>query len=336
MINYIIIAILLVFSALFSGLTLGLMSLSAPELKRKMSLGDKKAEKVYSIRRRGNLLLTTLLIGNVAINSALSIFLGSIASGFMAGLIATGLIVIFGEIAPQAIFSRFALSLGAKTAWLVRIFIIVLYPISWPIAWVLNKTLGEEMATIYSKQELMKIVEEHKAAKRSDVGVDEERIVKGALTFSDKLVKDVMTPKSVVEAFEASTKIDKEFLAKLKNTGHSRFPVYKDKLDNIIGILHLARLVGGESMGKKIERFIIREVLFVDENKKLEVVFDAFLTSHQHMSMVINEFGSVVGIITLENILEEIINLEIVDEFDKHKDLRKFAKKQRVKDRKTI
>jgi len=99
------------------------MSLSASELKRKMTLGSTEAKKVYAVRRRGNLLLTTLLIGNVAVNSALAIFLGSVASGVVAGLIATGLIVIFGEIMPQAIFSRYALSLGAKVDWLVKIFI---------------------------------------------------------------------------------------------------------------------------------------------------------------------------------------------------------------------
>ena len=108
--NYLIIVLLLIFSALFSGLTLGLMSLSAPELKRKMSLGDRAAAKVYRVRRRGNLLLTTLLVGNVAINSTLSIFLGSIASGVIAGLIATALIFLFGEIIPQAYLSRSVLN----------------------------------------------------------------------------------------------------------------------------------------------------------------------------------------------------------------------------------
>jgi len=334
MLNYLIIVILLIFSALFSGLTLGLMSLSAPELKRKMSLGDKDAKKVYAVRKRGNLLLTTLLIGNVAINSALAIFLGSIAPGLIAGLIATALIVVFGEIMPQAVFSRFALLLGAKIAWLVRIFIIILYPISWPIAWALNKALGEEMTTIYSKQELMKIVEEHKATKASDVDVDEERIVKGALTFSDKVVKDVMTPRSVVKAFESSQKIDKTFLNTLSKSDHSRIPIYKDNLDNIIGILYLTKLVGERTIGKSIGRFADKKVLFVDENKKLNIVFNAFLNSHKHMFIVNNEFGDVVGIITLENILEEIIKLEIMDEFDKHKDLRELAKKKRSKRKK--
>jgi metal transporter CNNM len=336
MLNYLIVIILLIFSALFSGLTLGLMSLSAPELKRKVALGDKDAKKVYPVRKQGNLLLTTLLIGNVAINAALSIFLGSIASGLTAGLTATALIVVFGEITPQAVFSRFALSLGAKTAWLVRIFIIILYPISWPIAWVLNKTLGEEMVTIYSKQELMKIVEEHKATKASDVDVDEERIVKGALTFSDKLVKDVMTPRSVIKAFESSQKIDRKLLNLLSKSDHSRFPIYKEKLDNVIGILYLTKLVGEKSIAKSIGRFADKKVLFVDENKKLNLVFNAFLNSHQHMFIVTNEFGSVVGLITLENILEEIIKLEIIDEFDKHQDLRKFAKKKKQKRKKAV
>jgi len=111
-------------------------------------------KKVYPIRSKGNLLLCTLLVGNVAINSAIAIFLGSIASGVAAGLIATGLIVIFGEILPQAVFSRFALVLGAKTVWIVKIFLYILYPICWPIAWMLDKALGEELTTIYSKKRI--------------------------------------------------------------------------------------------------------------------------------------------------------------------------------------
>ena len=109
--DYFIVLVLVSFSALFSGLTLGFFSLNRDDLQRKSELGDKKAKKIYSIRKRGNLLLTTLLVGNVAVNATLSIYLGSIASGFIAGIIATGLIVVFGEIVPQATFSRFALML---------------------------------------------------------------------------------------------------------------------------------------------------------------------------------------------------------------------------------
>jgi len=269
-----------------------------------------------------------LLIGNVAVNSTLAIILGSIAPGFAAGLIATGLIVIFGEITPQAIFSRYALILGAKTAWLVRIFIIVLFPISWPIAWVLNKTLGDELATIYSKQELMKIVEEHEGMKESAVDAEEEKIVKGALTFSDKYVRDVMTPSTVVNSLESSQKIDENLLNDLRESGYSRIPVYKGKQDSIVGILYLSQLLGEKNVGKTVGQVADKKVLFVDESDKLDSVFSSFLSTRHHLFIVNNEFGSVVGIITLEDIMEEIIRSEIMDERDRHQDLRKLAKKK--------
>lgn len=329
MINYLIITILIIFSALFSGLTLGLMSLNASELKRKASLGNKDAAKVYEIRRQGNLLLTTLLVGNVTVNSVLAIFLGSITSGLAAGLIATSLIVVLGEITPQAIFSRFALSLGAKMAWLVKIFIFIFYPICWPIAWILNKALGDELPSIYSKKELMKIIEEHEDAKESDVDADEERIIKGALTFSDRYVKDVMTPRIVVKMLECSQIIDEDLLESLKNSSFSRIPVYQDKPDNIVGILYLARLLGKKSMGKTVGQVASKKIFFINENKKLDVTFSAFLETHHHLFIVNNEFGGVSGVITLEDILEEIIRSEIMDERDEHQDLRKFAKQQK-------
>ncbi len=326
MFSYFIIIILLAFSALFSGLTLGLMGLNKSELKRKMSLGDKDAGRVYIVRKQGNLLLTTLLIGNVAINSALSIFLGSITSGIVAGVTATGLIVIFGEIIPQAVFSRFAIILGSKMYIIVRIFIFVLYPISWPIAWILNKTLGDELSTIYSRQELMKIIEEHEDAGESDIDADEERIIKGALTFSEKLVKDVMTPRTVVKMFESSQVISDSFLDLMRESSYSRIPIFRNTQDQIVGILYLKQLLGEKNKGKTVEEIVEKKVVFVDETEKLDIVFNNFLRSRQHLFVVKNEFGGVVGVITLEDILEEIIKSEIMDEADKYQDLRKLAR----------
>lgn len=324
--TYIIILVLIIFSALFSGLTLGLMSLNVQELKRKMSLGDKDAKRVYGVRKNGNLLLCTLLIGNVAVNSALAIFLGSLASGFVAALLATGLIVVFGEITPQAIFSRFALSLGAKMAGFVRLLIFILYPICWPISLVLDKTLGDELPTIYSKRELMKIIEEHEDSPKSDVKAEEERIVKGALTFSDKKVQEIMTPKSAVVMLESLTKLDKGTLESISGSGHSRIPVYRGRTDNVIGILYIRDLLGDKNVGKEAGQVCDKKVFFVDEDKKLASVFNAFLRTKHHLFVVSNQFGSVVGVVTLEDILEEIIRAEIMDENDRHKDLRKFAK----------
>lgn len=328
MIDYLIVAILLVFSALFSGLTLGLMSLSAPELKRKMSLGNKEAAKVYQVRKNGNLLLTTLLVGNVAVNSAMAIFLGSIASGVTAGLIATALIVVFGEITPQAIFSRFALKLGSQTAWLVRIFIFMLYPVAKPISWLLDKILGEEIRTIYSKKELMKIVEEHKMDKGSDVDNEEARIISGALTFSHKTVGDIMTPRTVVYSLSSKVIVDDDLLHQLAEEGYMRVPIYEGDKDNVIGVVHLSFLMKKGVEGRPIGDFVGMKPVFVNETDKLDDAFLRFIKTHTHMFIVKDEFGGVSGVVTLEDVLEEILQEEIMDESDTHEDMREFAVEQ--------
>lgn len=324
--TYLIIAILVIFSAFFSGLTLGLMGLSVHELKRKMELGDKQATKVYKVRRRGNLLLTTLLVGNVAVNAVLSIFLGSITSGIVAVFVATGLIVIFGEIIPQAVFSRFALKLGAQVAWLVQVLIFILYPICRPISWVIDKVLGDELPTIYSKQELMKIVEEHEDDKKSDLDEDEERIIKGALTFSDKTVEKIMTPRTVVHMFESTQEITEGILNNIRESGLSRFPVYDTEQDNVVGTLYLSDLIGIDSIGKKVGDIAKNDVRFIKETDSLDDTLHMFLSTRKHLCVVQDEFGGMTGVITLEDILEEIIRSEIVDERDLHTDMRKFAR----------
>jgi metal transporter CNNM len=326
--DYFIVAVLLIFSALFSGLTLGLMSLSAPELKRKISLGNTQARKVYTVRKDGNLLLTTLLIGNVAINSALAIFLGSIASGVTAGLIATGLIVVFGEILPQAVFSRFALRLGAKTAWLVRIFMFVLYPIAKPIAWLLDKVLGEELNTVYSKKELLKIVEEHRIAKDSDVDAEEAQIISGALTFSHKTVSDIMTPRTVMYSLQSNLVVDDELLHQLAEEGYMRVPIYEGEKDNVIGVVHLSRLMKKDVDGRTLGEFASKGATFVQETDPLDQTFLLFIKTRRHLFIVKDEFGGVSGVVSLEDILEEILQEEIMDENDTHEDLREYAAQQ--------
>lgn len=335
--TYLIVVFLILFSALFSGLTLGFFSLNKDDLERKAELGDKQAKKVYKIRKNGNLLLCTLLIGNVAVNSTLSIFLGSLASGLMAGLTATALIVVFGEIIPQAAFSRYALILGAKFSWLVRLFIIVLFPICWPLAWALDKVLGDEIPTVYSKHELMKIIESHEDLKESEVDKDEEKIIKGALSFSDKNAQDVMTPRTEIFSLEANQKLDQATMKRIFKSGHSRIPVYEEKLDNIVGLLYVKDLILSDNRKQDLSKIIRKKVIFTDNKKPLDNLFNAFKRTRNHLFIVLDEYGMVSGLITIEDVLEEIIGAEIVDEYDQHEDLRKVARdKMKKKKRKTI
>lgn len=324
--EYVITLLLIGFSALFSGLTLGLMGLDVHELKRKAKLGDKNAIKIYPIRKRGNLLLATLLLGNVGVNSALSIFLGTIATGVIAGTVATALIFLFGEIIPQAVISRHALKFGARTTWIVRIFLVILFPLTYPIAWVLDKMLGSEMPTIYSKNELMKFIEEHEDSIESKIDEDEERILKGALTFSDRHVDEVMTPVSVAVMIDQNQKFTPSLIVKLRKTGHSRFPVYDEKLNNIVGLLYIKSLVGRDVIGKEISEVMNSTIYSVSTKSTLDDVLNAFINTRNHMFIAIDEFKNVEGLITVEDILEEIVGREIMDESDKVADLRKTVR----------
>lgn len=329
--EYFIIIFLVLFSAIFSGLTLGFFSLNKDDLKRKVELKNKQAKKVYKIRKNGNLLLCTLLIGNVAVNSTLSIFLGSIISGFVAGLTATFLIVIFGEIIPQAAFSRYALILGAKFAWLVKLFIIILFPICWPIAWLLDKILGNEMPTVYSKNELVRIIEEHEDLKDSDIDADEEKIIKGALSYSDKTTQEIMTPRTEIILLKYDQRLDKKTIRTIKNSGHSRIPIYEKDYDDIMGILYVKDLIG-ENLKNSVAGELCRKgVIFVDYNKDLDDLLNEFKKRKHHLFVVLNKFGGVSGIVTIEDVLEEIIGAEIMDEFDKYEDLQKVAEKKALK-----
>jgi metal transporter CNNM len=324
--TYVIVILLVALSGLFSGLTLGLLSLDKNELERKISLGNKKAKKVYTVRKRGNLLLCTLLLGNVAVNSALAIFLGNIAPGLIAGLVATGLIVIFGEIIPQATFSKYALEVGAKTAWLVKFFIFILFPICFPIAWVLDKALGEEMATVYSKKELMKIIEEHESDKGSEVDADEKRIIKGALSYSDKTVKQVMTPRTVIYTLNISAVLDDKLLKQVQSKGFTRIPVYKDRTDNIVGVLYTKDLISIKP-GVTIEKVYRKDkLLTVSPDINLDELLNNFVQARTHIACVKNEYGGMEGIVSLEDVIEEVFGVEIVDESDRVVDMQKMAR----------
>ncbi|NCD00703.1 HlyC/CorC family transporter [bacterium] len=324
--TYVVVIFLVLLSGIFSGLTLGLLSLDKNQLKRKISLGDKDAVKVYQVRKRGNLLLCTLLLGNVAVNSALAIFLGDVASGFIAGLIATGLIVIFGEIIPQATFSRYALKIGAKTAWLVKIFIYLFIPITWPLSYVLDKVLGEEMPTIYSKKELMKIVEDHELSRDSDVDEDEERIIKGALSYSNKTAEEIMTPRTVVFALDIEEVLNNDLLEKIKDEGFTRIPVFEGAIDNIVGVLYSKDLINIRKGIKIKNAYKEKEILKIKGDIKLDDLMPLFIKSHNHIAFVKDEYNGLEGVVTLEDIVEEILKQEIVDETDKVPDLQKKAR----------
>ena len=316
--EYLLSFLLIVLSALFSGLTLGYFTLNQHDLKRQAKLGNEAAKRIYPLRKHGNQLLTTLLLGNVIVNTTLSIYLGSFLDGVLAGVIATTLIVIFGEITPQAIIARHALQFGALVAPGVRLVMWLLAPIAWPIAKTLDHFLGNETPRTYSKHEIMHIVSEHEDSEHSPIDADEERIVHGALQFSHRKVREVMTPLSEVVMFEVGQRLTRDFYKTVTTEGYSRYPVYRGNRENIIGILYTKDLLVEEDEISiaATEEALETTFLRVKPSDYLDTALAKMLKQKKHLAIVYNRNQVPLGVVSLEDIIEEIIQFEIEDEDD--------------------
>lgn len=316
--EYLISIILVAFSGMFSGLTLGLLSLDVHTLRRRAKHGDADAKVVLPLRKRGNLLLTTLLLGNVMVNTTLSIYLGSIASGIVAGFIATALIVVFGEIVPQAVISRYALWFGARTVWFTRTVVVLLYPIAYPISYVLDRALGSEMPTVYSHRELMDIISEHEDSEHSHIDEDEERILHGALQFSHIRVREVMTPVEQVVMCDENQRLNDEFFKEINEHGYSRLPVFSGDRNNVVGLLFVKDLIieNEDIPIKATKEAFDEDILEVKGGDFLDMTLTKMLKKRKHLALVRNRNQQLLGIVTLEDIIEEIIQYEIEDEDD--------------------
>lgn len=321
----VLIVVLLALSALFAGLTLGILSLNPQSLKHKTELGDKKAASLYPLRVKGTQLLITLVVANVLANALLTVTLDSIAPSAVAVILATVLITVCTEILPQATIGRFGMRYAPPFAPLVKFLMWVMKPVVEPAANFLDKRLGRELPSLMTKEELSKLVEEHSQHADSEITPSEQRIVEHALTISETKVSDEMTPRRMIKAVEANDMISPELLNDLHDSGHSRFPVYKGELDNVIGTLFIKDLVNKRDK-KHVEDAMEKEVYFVNEEQTLEHVLHAFLRTKHHLYIVVNEFKEVVGVVTIEDVIEHILGREIVDEFDQYDDLRAVAK----------
>ncbi len=330
---FIVIALLLASSAMFSGLTIGLLSLNHYELKRKAQLGNKSAKIVYPIRALGHQLMVTLLIGNVVVNAGITALLDTKVNGLYAVLLTTVFVVIFGEILPMAYLRKHGLIISAKLAPLLRQIIIILAPVAKPLGRMLDRWVGGENPTIYSKEELYKIFEEHQISDESDIEDDEVQIVRHALSFGDKQVRSIMTPRRMVVSVAVDDDVGPILVDELHKSGKSRFPVYNDKKSqNFVGILYLRDLISLD-VGGKVRDFMRKEVFYIHEEEMLDNALQAFLKTNHHLLVVVNSFEEFVGVVSFEDVIEQIIGKQIVDEFDQYADMRAVAKSLADKER---
>ncbi len=305
-------------AAICSGLNVALMSFNPAELKRRAQLGNKRAKRVYPLRKNAHLSLASILLVNVAAASGTAIILGDYYNGLLAGVMATLLLVIFSELAPQALFTRRALVICSYLSPLIRLMILISYPLAKPLQLVLDKMLGtQDHNRLHTRHELGLMINEHLGHKASELDEDEVEIIKGALQLSEKTIGNIMTEMRHVYWWTPSTVINSRKINELKEKGWSRIPILDRKHREVYGILLVKDLVDIDFRNKnyKVSDLPLHPVEAVGSKTALDTMFRKFISAKTHL-IPVRKNGVVVGIITIEDLLEEIIGHEIIDESD--------------------
>uniref|UniRef100_A0A8C4NZ47 Metal transporter n=1 Tax=Dicentrarchus labrax TaxID=13489 RepID=A0A8C4NZ47_DICLA len=331
----IFISMLLCLSGMFSGLNLGLMALDPMELQIVQNCGTEKeknyAKKIEPVRSQGNYLLCSLLLGNVLVNTTLTILLDDIAgSGLIAVVMSTIGIVIFGEIVPQAICSRHGLAVGANTIFLTKFFMLLTFPASYPVSKLLDYLLGQEIGTVYNREKLLEML--RVTDPYNDLVKEELNIIQGALELRTKTVEDVMTPLRDCFMIPGDATLDFNTMSEIMKSGYTRIPVYEGERSNIVDLLFVKDLAFVDPDDctplKTITKFYSHPLHFVFNDTKLDAMLEEFKKGKSHLAIVqrVNNEGEgdpfyeVLGIVTLEDVIEEIIKSEILDETDLYTD----------------
>ncbi|GAA6095416.1 metal transporter CNNM4 isoform X1 [Tachysurus ichikawai] len=337
----ILVSCLLVLSGMFSGLNLGLMALDPMELRIVQSCGTDKekshARKIEPIRRKGNYLLCSLLLGNVFVNTTLTILLDDlIGSGFGAVVASTVGIVIVGEIVPQALCSRHGLAVGANTILLTKFFMLLTFPLSFPVSKLLDCILGQEIGTVYNREklvEMLRVTEPYNGLVKEELNM-----IQGALELRTKTVEVVMTPLSDCFMIKSDAVLDFNTMSEIMESGYTRIPVYEEERSNIVDVLYVKDLAFVDpddcTTLKTVTKFYNHPVHFVFHDTKLDAMLEEFKKGKSHLAIVqrVNNEGDgdpfyeVLGLVTLEDVIEEIIKSEILDESDLYTDNRNRKK----------
>lgn len=308
---------LIALSAVCSGLNIALMSLKPADLRRKAKLGDARAAAILPLREHTHLSLSSILISNVAVISATSLVLGKHFNGLVAGAASTLLIVIFGEVIPQALFVSHALAFCAYFAPLLRMMIILTYPISKPLQLLLDRLLGPERAPLQSRRELGLLIGEHADNEDSELDDNELDIMRGALMLSEKRVTDIMTPLSKVYWLKSDTVIDAAKIDEIKLQGRSRIPVFNKSRSEASGVLLMKELVDidFDEQPYRVDELPLHQTQIVGSKTALDTLFRKFIHSKTHL-LPVERNHKIVGIVTIEDLIEEILQHEIEDETD--------------------
>jgi CBS domain containing-hemolysin-like protein len=332
-----ILLLLLILSGFFSGAEIAFFSLSTSKLhaykeNSKNEKENKRIEYIEKIKSDPNKLLVTILLGNNIVNIAASSMatmfalkmaakIGmeentSLVLGMVTGIM-TLLILIFGEITPKSIAHKYALKFSLFSAPILKFLQVLLFPIIYPIALLTKAFSGsDDILHGLSEDELKAAVQ--LSAKEGQIDVEERELVEKVLEFNEHTVESIMTPRSKIFGFHDNTPV-KEAMIQIAEEKYSRIPVFHETLDDIIGILKvqniLAEILKKDFETKRVANLSLLSPEKIPRTMKIDTLLRRLQETQNHMALVYDEHGGLIGLITLEDILEEIFG-EFEDETD--------------------
>jgi len=324
-IGFVGIFILLFLSAIVSGAEVALFSLSQQDIDDSLNDNPAKGKIISNLLEKPKKLLATLLVANNFFNIGVVILFAYIGQNIFANIsspafkftleviLVTFLILLFGEVLPKVYASRNSIRFAKRVAYPLAFLDKLLSPISLPMRAVtiyFQNKLGKQKSN-FSVNQLSQALE---LTDSEGTSTEEQKILEGIVSFGNTDTKQVMSPRIDIFALEISETFA-EIYPKIINTGFSRIPVYRDNIDQIEGVLFVKDLLPHIDKEEFDWTSLIREAFFVPENKKLDNLLKDFQSLKSHLAIVVDEYGGTSGLVSLEDVIEEIVG-DISDEFD--------------------
>ena len=325
-IQWLVVLVLLVCSALISGTEVAFFSLQLKSLEEDDQSSDIALQRVITLLKNPKRLLATILVANNFINIAIVLVFAVLSDSFLGEIenpilmliievgIITGLILIFGEILPKVYANRNALQFSKRMSLVISILdryllFWITYPMSKTTTF-LEKRLGDKknQFSVDKLSQALELTGDHETTS------DEQRILEGIVNFGNTDTREVMCPRMDMFALSDELTLE-EILPVILEQGFSRIPVFQEKKDNIKGILYTKDLLPNLDNPNFVWQDILKPPIYVPENKKLDDLLKEFQQKKIHLAIVVDEYGGTSGLISLEDIMEEIVG-DISDEFD--------------------
>ena len=321
----ILIVVLIVLSAFFSSCEIDYSSVNKIKLKKKVSDGNKEATKAMEIVNNYSEVLSTILVGNNLVNIAVSslatmvavAYLGEEMGSLLATIVATIIVLIFGEILPKTFANKFSLKLTLIYVKPFKICRVIFFPITFLVTKfvkLISKIWTPKNIEVSEIDEELNVITEE-LEEEGVIDEEDAELIISAIDFRDVTAHEIMIPRVDVFAIDIDDNQD-DILKNEQIFRYSRVPVYEDTIDHVIGILNTTNLMKKILNGEQIDlRSMLTEPMYVHKTKHISNILTKFKATNQHLAIVADEFGGFMGILTIEDIVEELVG-DIFDETD--------------------